>query len=280
VQVAGVARFCLGAHYQGLFVGQLDDFHTAVLATQQRVAVIGNRARCPGALVIDGTGRDAGLQHDLAHGLGAALGQLLVEIGIAHGIAVANDQQATCLRLLGGGLLVGGGRLGIHLRQLGHGALAVGGQLVGASGEHPGVFDLGHQARLFRDGGHHRSRGNGQLLGGDLQVLFLGDAVKLLQARLPDITGDAPQRAADCNARQDAVLAFKGITGSAPGDNPDTTEHGHAVVPANVFNALGNIVDLLAAATGSGDEGATERCEAKHALHCGSLPKQVWMMAT
>ncbi|MNM90592.1 hypothetical protein D3C81_1028580 [compost metagenome] len=169
---------------------------------------------------------------------------------------MANDQQATSLGFLGSGLLVGGRRLGIHLRQLGHRALTVHGQLVGAGGEHPGVFDLGHQAGILWHSGDDSGGGNGQFLGGDPQVLFLGDAVKLLQTRLPDITDGATQRPASSGARQDTVLAFEGIPGSPPGHRADTTEHGQAVVPANVFHTLGNIVHLLAAATGSGDEGA------------------------
>ncbi|MNE51658.1 hypothetical protein D3C80_1462940 [compost metagenome] len=160
------------------------------------------------------------------------------------------------MRLLGGSLLVAGRRLGIHLRQLGHGPLAAGSQFVGTGGEHAGVLDLSHQACLFRHRRYHGGRGDRQLLGGDLQVFFLGDAVKLLQAGLPHITDDATQGAASCGAGQDAVLAFEGITGSPPGHGPDTTEHWQAVVLANVFYSLGNTLPLLAAATGSDHEGA------------------------
>ncbi|MNG81882.1 hypothetical protein D3C79_405480 [compost metagenome] len=110
--------------------------------------------------------------------------------------------------------------------------------MVGTGGEHPGVFDLGHQTGIFRYRRDDGGGSDGELLGGDLQVFFLGDAVKLLHPRLPQVTRDAPERPTHRSAGQDTVLALEGVTGRPTGDHADTAKHGHPVILANVFYGL------------------------------------------
>ena len=106
----------------------------------------------------------------------------MVELSATSRITVANYEQAALGKLFCCKSCISGGGFGIHLSQFVYSPLTASSQLIRSIRKHAGVLDLGNQTGVLGHSGDNRAGSNSELLGVDLQVLFLGNAVELLEA--------------------------------------------------------------------------------------------------
>jgi hypothetical protein len=219
--------------HQGRPVIDLDDLDPAVLATLQRIAIVRHGARSSGTLKVHAFGGDALFDQDAGHCAGAALGELLVGLGAACGVGVADHQNG------------GVGLPGEGAGQLAYLTLTVDAELGAAHREHALVFHLGNDAGFFRSGAGSTA---GSLQGFHLQleVFLLGQFLQALDATLVHQRQATAGSRPNCSTTDDgAAIALGQRTDSrARGGTQQAT--GDAVDRATVVG--GEVVDGGAAA--------------------------------